>query len=42
MLDVAAGNRTVESFAGLLAGAPRSEAANTAPPHGLALASVTY
>ena len=42
MLDVAAGNRTVEAFAALLAGAPRSAAAQTAPPHGLALASVAY
>jgi tRNA pseudouridine38-40 synthase len=42
MLDVAAGNRTVESFAALLDGAPRSEAAQTAPAHGLALASVGY
>jgi tRNA pseudouridine38-40 synthase len=42
MLDIAAGNRTVESFAQLLAGAPRSAAAQTAPPHGLALARVDY
>jgi tRNA pseudouridine38-40 synthase len=42
MLDVAAGNRTVESFAALLEGAPRSAAAATAPAHGLALASVAY
>ena len=42
MLEVAVGNRTVDSFIALLAGAPRSEAAATAPPHGLALASVTY
>jgi tRNA pseudouridine38-40 synthase len=42
MLDVAMGNRTVESFAALLEGAPRSAAAATAPPHGLALARVDY
>lgn len=42
MLDVALGNRTVESFVSLLAGAPRSTAAQTAPAHGLALASVAY
>jgi tRNA pseudouridine38-40 synthase len=42
MLDVAAGNRTVEAFVALLAGRPRPEAAATAPAHGLALASVAY
>ena len=42
MLDVAAGNRTVDSFAALLEGAPRSAAAATAPPHGLALARVDF
>ena len=42
MLEVATGNRTIESFVALLGGAPRSAAAQTAPPHGLALASVTY
>jgi tRNA pseudouridine38-40 synthase len=42
MLDVAVGNRSIESFVRLLAGAPRSEAAQTAPPHGLALARVDY
>jgi tRNA pseudouridine38-40 synthase len=42
MLDVAAGNRTVEEFVALLAGRPRQEAAATAPAHGLALASVAY
>lgn len=42
MLEVAVGNRSAESFAPLLGGAPRSAAARTAPPHGLALASVGY
>jgi len=42
MLEVAVGRRTVEEFAALLRGAPRSAAGATAPPHGLALASVAY
>jgi tRNA pseudouridine38-40 synthase len=42
MLDVAAGNRTVEGFVALLGGRPRAAAAATAPAHGLALASVAY
>lgn len=42
MLDVASGRRSVESFVELLAGRSRSEAGPTAPPHGLALASVRY
>ena len=42
MLEVAVGNRGLDEFAALLAGAPRSEAGATAPPHGLALASVAY
>jgi tRNA pseudouridine38-40 synthase len=42
MLDVASGNRTVDEFAGLLSGRARAEAGATAPPQGLALASVAY
>jgi tRNA pseudouridine38-40 synthase len=42
MLEVAAGRRSVEEFAALLRGAPRSEAGRTAPAHGLYLASVRY
>jgi tRNA pseudouridine38-40 synthase len=42
MLEVACGSRTVESFAELLHGQPRSQAGPTAPAHGLALASVRY
>jgi tRNA pseudouridine38-40 synthase len=39
---VAGGRRTLEDFAALLQGAPRSHAGQTAPPHGLALAAVGY
>ena len=42
MADVAHGFGTPEDFATLLAGRPRSDAGATAPPHGLALASVAY
>jgi tRNA pseudouridine38-40 synthase len=42
MLEVATGRRRLESFVELLWGAPRSQAGPTAPPHGLALASVQY
>ncbi|MGK2939891.1 MAG: tRNA pseudouridine(38-40) synthase TruA [Solirubrobacteraceae bacterium] len=42
MLEVASGQRSLEDFTRLLAGAPRSAAGVTAAPHGLALASVAY
>ncbi len=42
MLEAASGRRTVEDFTQLLAGAPRSAAGDTAPPHGLYLESVNY
>jgi tRNA pseudouridine38-40 synthase len=42
MLEVAGGRRTVEDLQQLLQGAPRSEAGETAPPHGLYLESVSY
>jgi tRNA pseudouridine38-40 synthase len=42
MLEVAAGRRTPEAFAALLTGRPRAEAGETAPAHGLYLASVGY
>lgn len=41
-LEVASGRRSVENFTELLKGAPRTEAGDTAPPHGLYLESVTY
>ncbi|HWI07745.1 MAG TPA: tRNA pseudouridine(38-40) synthase TruA [Solirubrobacteraceae bacterium] len=42
MLEVATRRRTLPDFVALLAGAPRSGAGATAPPHGLALAAVGY
>lgn len=42
MLEVAGGSRTVDQFAALLTGAHRTEAGETAPPHGLYLAAVRY
>jgi tRNA pseudouridine38-40 synthase len=42
MLEVANGRRTTDNFTQLLTGAHRTEAGDTAPPHGLYLESVSY
>ncbi len=42
MLEAASGRRTPDNFTQLLTGATRSEAGDTAPPHGLYLESVSY
>jgi tRNA pseudouridine38-40 synthase len=42
MLEVAGGRRSHESFVALLEGRPRTDAGDTAPAHGLYLASVAY
>ena len=42
LLEVGRGQRSVENFATLLEGAPRSEAGPTAPAHGLVLMRVFY
>jgi tRNA pseudouridine38-40 synthase len=42
MLEVAGARRTVADFKGLLEGAPRSAAGQTAPAHGLYLVGVRY
>lgn len=42
MLEVAGGRRSVDDFRALLTGRPREEAGQTAPPHGLYFAGVSY
>jgi tRNA pseudouridine38-40 synthase len=41
-LEIASGRRRFDDLSRLLDGAPRSEAGETAPPHGLSLESVSY
>ena len=42
MLELGSGRRSTGDFEELLRGAPRERAGETAPPHGLYLASVRY
>lgn len=42
MLEVGGGRRGVADFEALLAGVPRSQSGETAPPHGLYLAAIRY
>ena len=42
MVEVGTGRRSLEDFVALLDGRPRADAGATAPPYGLALASVAY
>jgi len=42
MLEVSSGRRSIDGFKKLLDGATRSDAGDTAPPHGLYLESVAY